>query len=235
MQTRPSSLSKLRIDTLYIGLDRSASLLAIKLLCSVDRYRPPTGIDHPIMTAVYSILYHTYIPVGGWYLLILSKRWLLWWKSHGLCTYLCVCVCRAVTISRPRLKNGCILYKRGDYIYIYMYKTWKLSLGCEVWQMILEEIKTRCFHYITGVVPHEYTLSRNIPRWYPKVCVYGTQNLELPVLLDVGASVRWLETGMSTRLWTICSSIVTRACTQRSSRGSQSIRSSIAETLLVRP
>ena len=50
-------------------------------------------------------------------------------------------------------------------------------------------------------------------------CVW---NLKLP---DVGDCVRWLATGMSTRLWTIQYRMVNRAFAQ----GSQPIRSSIAE------
>ena len=55
------------------------------------------------------------------------------------------------------------------------------------------------------------------------LCVW---NLKLP---DVGACVRWLATGMSTRLWTIQYRMVTRAFARWPSRGSQPIRSSIAE------
>ena len=46
---------------------------------------------------------------------------------------------------------------------------------------------------------------------------------------DVGACVRWLATGMSTRLWTIQYRMVTRAFARWPSRGSQPIRFSIAE------
>ena len=55
------------------------------------------------------------------------------------------------------------------------------------------------------------------------LCVW---NLKLP---DVGACVRWLATGMSTRLWTIQYRMVTQAFARWPSRGSQPIRSRIAE------
>ena len=63
----------------------------------------------------------------------------------------------------------------------------------------------------------------------PQVCVYGAWNWSL------GLFWMWMpvwggrKTGMSTRLWTIQYRTLTRAFTRHSSRGSQPIRSSIAE------
>ena len=80
-----------------------------------------------------------------------------------------------------------------------------------------------------GRLFHRPTLSGKKTGWYPKVCVYGAWNVKLPALQDVGACVRWSETGMSTRLWTIQYRMVTRAVARHSSKDSQPIRSSIAE------
>ena len=64
----------------------------------------------------------------------------------------------------------------------------------EFGESILDEIKTSGFHYITGqVVPEAYTI-RKKACWYPTFRVYGTWNLKLPALLEVGACVRWPET-----------------------------------------
>ena len=77
-----------------------------------------------------------------------------------------------------------------------------------------------------GRLFHRPTLSGKKACWDHKVHVHGAWNV---TLLDVGACVRWSETGMSTRLWTIQYRMVTRAVARRSSKGSQPIRSSIAE------
>ena len=81
-------------------------------------------------------------------------------------------------------------------------------------------------HYIyhwAGCSSQAYTVREESMLVPQNLCVW---NLKLPV---VGARVRWLATGMSTRLWTIQYRMVTRAFARWPSRGSQPIRSSIAE------
>ena len=81
-------------------------------------------------------------------------------------------------------------------------------------------------HYIyhwAGCSPQAYTVREESMLVPQNLCVW---NLKLP---DVGACVRWLATGMSTRLWTIQYRMVTRAFARWPSKGSQPIRPSIAE------
>ena len=81
-----------------------------------------------------------------------------------------------------------------------------------------------CFHYIyhwagCSTCPHcQGRKHTGTPK--------SVWNLKLP---DVGACVRWLATGMSTRLRTIQCRMVMRAFARWPSRGCQPIRSSIAE------
>ena len=109
-------------------------------------------------------------------------------------------------------------------------RIWSCLQDVKFGELIFDEIKTRCLHYITGqVIQQAYTIreeSMLIPQsvWHLKLEASDSSGCAI-----VGACVRWSEIGMSTRLWTIQYIMVTRAVTRYSSRGSQSIRSSIAE------
>ena len=97
---------------------------------------------------------------------------------------------------------------------VTIYKNLELSLRREVWRLDLSPL-----HISLGRMFPTVTVTVGTPN----LCIW---NLKLP---DVGACVRWLATGMSTRLRTIQCRMVTRAFARWPSRGSQPIRSSIAE------
>ena len=61
---------------------------------------------------------------------------------------------------------------------------------------------------------HRRVPSGKIPRWYAKVCAYGTRNWALLFLLLADACMMWSDARMSTRPWTILYIMVMRAFAQ---------------------